>query len=343
MKPKNIALIGGAAMIVGSLLPWLTLSDRFDSFTFAGTDEGFAGVLTLIIGVVIVLAALVARETPGQNGSIAVAILGIIGAGAVFGDILSFGLQLGEFGLLGVQLSFDLGIIMTFIGAVVATTGGYRHNPGELEVSMTPRTSFESWSDEWRNALTQPIVATYETIAGSMNATTSAAYRWIFISALVTVVIQLIAESVFGVGLFGALGTTICIVLIAPFVAVLGFAIAIIVTHGAAKLLGGVGTRDQYSYAVAAYAAPLAIIAAVLGSIPAAIIFSLNYGFTVYGSVLGVIAVKSVYKISWGRAIVAVIIGPALVLVLVAIIVIVILAILGPTIGNVFSNIVSNV
>jgi hypothetical protein len=202
-------------------------------------------------------------------------------------------------------------------------------------------------------------VATFEGIANDPNATTSRAYTWVAVSALIGYVISVVFQIMLGTGssllsqpgragAAGAAGvagfgltTLICCAPVVVVLSVLGLMISAGITQLIASALGGTGTYSKLVYAIAAYIAPLTIVSTVLGSIP--LINCLDYLIGIYGIVLNVIAVKAVHQFGWGKAIASSFLILAAILFFVAIVVIVILALLGPAIGNIFSNIVLNI
>ncbi len=350
MKPKHIALTGGVVVILGSFLPWVTLSSLFESVNITGVEHGLDGPLTIAVGLVAVVAAAIAKEIPGHNGSIPAAICGMLGVGIVLANYLGILNLLTIFRAQGIQVSVGIGLFLIPIGAIVATVGGYKHNVGELVEPLTPPAPLTSWIDVWKSALTRPVVATFEAIARNPNATSNRAYRWIFVAYVIGAVVQVVAVQLLvrtvptgGLPSGAILGaTSVCVAIFIPFLAVLGFAIGAAITNWLARRLGGTGTYSQLIYAYAAYGAPLALITFVLGAVPISFLNSLNLGLGIYGAVLQVVALKAVHQIGWGRAIASAF-GILLLFVGVACGVVVILAILGPSIGNIFSNIVSNI
>ena len=348
MKPKFIAVIGGALMILGSFLPWVTLSDFAESISFTGVQEGLTGPVTIVLGLVAALAALAARESPGANGSIPAAICGIFGAGAAIGQFIEISTAAMAFTLQGIQVSPGIGLILVLIGGIVAAVGGYRHNEGEAPVLETSPVPPTSWQQVWISTLTKPVVATYETIIKAPTATSGTAYRWVAIAYLIGAVVQVVGTLLLlggrpASGIFAGAGVAlICLLILAPLLAVVGLAIGAGITNWLARLLGGVGSYAQLAYAFASYSAPLGLLTFALGTLPIPIVVTLTYGLAAYNVVLEVVAIKGVHQLSWGRSILAAF-GILVLIIIVAVAVIVILAILGPTIGDIFSNIVSNV
>jgi len=340
MKPKFVALIGGVIMVIGSFLPWIKLSNAFESVSINGIGGQFelGGVLTLLVGGATIIAALIAREKPGRNGSLLAAILGILGIGIVGYYLFDIVSAISAFRAQGIQLSIEVGLIAIPIGALLAVVGGYRHNPGEAAVSETPIEPLTAWHKIWKQVLARPVVSTFETLVRGPEVTTNQAYKWVLVTGLIGAVIEAVLMAVFRTALL----STLLVLVIVPLAAVISLWLSAHIVSWTARKLGGTGTYTELAYGWAASLAPLALVSGVLAPIPNAYALALNAGVMLYGTVLRVIAIKAVHQISWGRSITSTFLIPVTV-VLVAVAVIVILALMGPAIGNVFSNIYTNV
>ncbi len=321
MKPRYMALIGGVIMVIGSFLPWITLTKGLESISFKGIGSDLeGGLLTVLVGGAIARAALAAREEPGQNGSLPAAILGILGIGIVsyyLFDIVSTIVTLRP---QGIQMSIEVGLAVILIGGLMAVIGGYRHNPGDIAASANQIGSVTSWQGIWKQALTRPIVSTFETLVHGPEVNTDRAYKWILVTGLIGALLQVGLAAVFG-GEQPIMLIFLVLVLI-PLGAVIGLWIEAHLCNWLAHKLGGTGTYAELAYGWAASIAPLALVTGALGSIPDVYAVALNAGVGLYGSVLQVTAIKAVHHFSWGRAIASVFLIPlAIVLVAVAVIV----------------------
>ena len=210
----------------------------------------------------------------------------------------------------------------------------------------------QSWSEVWLKAVTQPTVASYEDMATRPGVSSKRAYIWVFAGSLIATAITLVwvllsgSPSALGQqegGRIAAdLGTTIVVLIcLAPLggvFAILGLMITAGISQAIARALGGTGTFTQLAYLIAAYLAPLGILTSLLALVP--LLNCLNLPVGVYSLFLNILAVKSVNRFSWGRAVLSSVVILAGILLVVAVVVIVILALLGPAIGNVFSNII---
>jgi hypothetical protein len=106
-----------------------------------------------------------------------------------------------------------------------------------------------------------------------------------------------------------------------------------------ARALGGVGTFSQLAYAIAAYTAPISIVATIIGAIP--LVNCLGIFIAVYAIGLNILSIKAVHKFSWGRAVLSSVLIIGVLLAVAACLVIVVLALMGPAIGSVFSGIIT--
>ena len=70
-------------------------------------------------------------------------------------------------------------------------------NPG-LTASANPIGPVTSWQETWRQVLTRPIVATFETLVLGPEVNTDRAYKWILVTGLIGALLQLGLTAVFG-------------------------------------------------------------------------------------------------------------------------------------------------
>jgi len=220
----------------------------------------------------------------------------------------------------------------------------------------TPPGTPLSWSEAWTKALTKPSEETFVEIANDPNASSGRALTWVFIASIISAVIGVGLQALFGpiVGPQSFAGTDfgeisagslagasllslICVVPIAAVVGVALFALVVAVTNVVAKALGGTGNYDRLIYATAAYAAPLSLISSVVSGIP--IVRYIGFVIGIYGIVLNVMAVKAVHQFSWGKAIISSLVIWVLLAILFCLCILAILSLLGPAMGNIFSNI----
>jgi hypothetical protein len=149
-----------------------------------------------------------------------------------------------------------------------------------------------SWLEAWVKALMRPSLKTFEELANDPKASSSRAFKWIFVSALI---ISLPTWILSGGSLLGAgIG------------AVLGAALFITIINVIALLLGGKGTYGQLTFTMAAFMVPLALISIVvqvIANLNSSLGFVVWLLFGLYWLVLAVIAVKAVHQFGWLKAV----------------------------------------
>lgn len=121
--PLIAALVAAGAIVIGSLLPWLSVTTIFGSVSVSGTEGD--GILTLITGAVI--AALAGIAFAKKSASRLTGIL-IIGLGAVSG-LIAFNIFLNLVDNVdlvdsGVLSTIGGGLWLVILGSAVAVGGG---------------------------------------------------------------------------------------------------------------------------------------------------------------------------------------------------------------------------
>jgi len=119
------SVVGGAALIVlGSLLPWLTVSSVDGSWqAFSGVQGGGDGWITLVLGLGIGALAVIGREGASEFNRVALGLLSLVA-------LLVFWINLGRVGAAAsafdrqafgyATASVSVGLWLIAIGAVVA-------------------------------------------------------------------------------------------------------------------------------------------------------------------------------------------------------------------------------
>ena len=194
-----------------------------------------------------------------------------------------------------------------------------------------------NWLQTWINVITKPNVGTFQAEADRPDANLTTAIIWMAIAGVVAALVALI-QGMFARAQVAALGGMDAILsganlppelagqltnavnmafsrgtglggaVWALITAIVGFLIFVGVIHIVTKALGGQGDYGRYAYQVAAFYAPLSIIASLLGLIP---LLGGCLGFIVwiYELVLAVIATQAEYKVDTAKAIIALVIA----------------------------------
>lgn len=199
-----------------------------------------------------------------------------------------------------------------------------------------------TWFEVWRMVVTQPGEESFETVLDDPQASARRGYTWVFVVAIVTGVLQLASQSLWGGTVFNTGDTDvnfspICGVICLPVaaaLAVLGVIIFSGIQNFIARLLGGQGEFDSMAYSYASFSAPISVISGLLGLIPYVGCFGFFVGL--YGLVLNVFAVKVVHRLDTGRALLTVFwwipIG--------CVCLFLFICVGGAAVGNVFQNII---
>lgn len=131
MNPRVILLTGGLSIVVGAFLPW----GQVDAFpldvSLLGADG--AGVITLVVGVIISLLALVGKAKPEQRASVTGALLGVI-CGAIALYVFPKPLLATPEAILDSLHSAGIGLYLTVFGALLAVIGGLQRLESGAEV-----------------------------------------------------------------------------------------------------------------------------------------------------------------------------------------------------------------
>ena len=220
-----------------------------------------------------------------------------------------------------------------------------------------PRPFFNTWMD----ALTKPNEQTYRNIATASNASSTQAFIWVFIGALVQSFISFLVSNFAGSNMLrdllratgnqeqlpnvggGGIVGVICGAPIAAVLAVIFFALFVGVAYLISRAFNGHATFDQLAYVLAAITVPVTLISSVLSLLSAIPFVGLCFGLlsfllALYALALEVIAVKAVAGVDWLGAIVSVLAVPVLVCLCLICVFVFGFAALAPALGNVFSG-----
>ena len=180
-----------------------------------------------------------------------------------------------------------------------------------------------TWQKTWQLILTKPSEESFEEILGDPQAEIKRALTWAFIVGIISSFATIIRLLIYGqtsplfntdIGSAKSFGNFT----ISPFTftidpfddnilnmltgLVFGLIIGSAIIHIFAKLFGGQGKFRDLVYARASYEAPLSMFA-ILGSLIPVIGIFIFVFFGFYKFVLEIIAVKTVYRLGWFKAI----------------------------------------
>lgn len=121
---RTLFLLGSAGLILGSLLPWASVTSPFIG-TVSVTGIQGDGVFTLIGGALFLILGLTKKPAPGKVFSIVGGLIGIALFVLAFSKVGLFGdVEVGEaYGSIG------SGLWITILGAALSTIGGFMKSP----------------------------------------------------------------------------------------------------------------------------------------------------------------------------------------------------------------------
>jgi hypothetical protein len=143
MKVDRILIvIGGALLIIGARLPWISVPALFgvEGPAYEAIEIGWEGdgFMTGGIGLILLLGALLIKRRHESRYSLASAILASLALLGVIADmrrVFEIGPDQGFFA------ATDVGLYVTFLGASIALVGALLRYPIELGAQPVPRNS----------------------------------------------------------------------------------------------------------------------------------------------------------------------------------------------------------
>lgn len=114
-------LIGAIVILVGSIMPWGKVSTVFGTTTFNGTDGD--GVITIVLGGILLLIALAHKGTPGKLYSVAGVVLALIALYVSGATMFRMGGAAAEIDSNYASASVGSGVFVTIIGSIIAAIG----------------------------------------------------------------------------------------------------------------------------------------------------------------------------------------------------------------------------
>ena len=174
-----------------------------------------------------------------------------------------------------------------------------------MSEQMTPVKSsdfdFAAWFQIFMQALTKPVVGTFDALTAAPGATMRTAYIWMAVSGAISGLFAMFI----GGGIFG--------IFTAALFAMAGLWVdAWLINLFAAKVFKGNGDMKLLGYALATFLAPIYAVNGLLSIIPVLGAF-LTFALALYGLYLSILATQSVYKLDMGKAAGAVLIPAAII------------------------------
>ena len=193
-----------------------------------------------------------------------------------------------------------------------------------------PKRPAISWYDAWSTALLSPTVEGYQSLINHAGVNVSTPLTWIFITTLLTyIVIGVLGATLLSSQMEFLLsqipgmdprilagGTALFLLIAIPLTAILmtaGQALGVAILHGMAFVLGGQGKYSQMLYASTAFTCPMSIISSIIAAIP--VVNMASPLISLWLIYLELTALRAVYRLSWGRAIAALLLPGVLIFV----------------------------
>jgi hypothetical protein len=122
LSPRVILIVGAVVVIIGSLLPWAQFNSDFEDLWISGVDGQRHGIITLILDVAIIVAAVLLNAQRRWAGWIAAALGAIAGVLAIinFSDPAAAAGSSWDSDLIDPAI----GVIVVIVGAIICIIGG---------------------------------------------------------------------------------------------------------------------------------------------------------------------------------------------------------------------------
>jgi len=117
-----LALVGGAGVVVGSLMPWATVTAIFGTISVAATQGD--GTITLVLGGVLGVLALLDLVGTTEVSKWLYVWFGVLAVGVAGFDWVNLSQRLGEANAESVRASVGIGLQVVVGGGVLAVVGG---------------------------------------------------------------------------------------------------------------------------------------------------------------------------------------------------------------------------
>jgi len=114
-------LIGAIVILVGSIMPWGRVTTVFGTMTINGTEGD--GVITIVLGGILLLVALAHKGTPGKLYSVAGVVLALIALYVSGATMLRMGGAAAGIDSEYASAGVGSGVFVTIVGSILAAIG----------------------------------------------------------------------------------------------------------------------------------------------------------------------------------------------------------------------------
>lgn len=130
---RTVVLIGAAAIVIGALLPWAKVASFLGTITMAGYEGD--GIITGVIGVLLLLGALLYKGKPGRRYSIGSSIFALVAGVVSINAMLNLSGAVSDVNTDSLlNASIGSGLVLTALGSLVTFAGGLMTVPPSEEV-----------------------------------------------------------------------------------------------------------------------------------------------------------------------------------------------------------------
>ena len=167
------AIAGGALMLVGSFLPWITITTIFGTLSRSGVDGNGDGLFSAGLGILAAAIGVALLRNESRAGSLALVVLGALGGLLVYVDATDIQGRLGDLGSDAALGSVGIGLWVVGAGAaLVAVMGieGVRPKRRQPDVEASPAVPEPAALDEKRSpkaTLKPPDHGIYRCVSGA--------------------------------------------------------------------------------------------------------------------------------------------------------------------------------
>ena len=135
-RAQQVTLIGAFGLVIGALLPWVSMSSPLLSVSMEFKGYEGDGILSGGIGVIVLLIALLYKGKPGKMYSWPLSLIAIL-AGIIVINVFGNMQEAISEVTTDINASLGPGIYLSLLGALLAVVGGFIKLPEEPQPETT--------------------------------------------------------------------------------------------------------------------------------------------------------------------------------------------------------------
>jgi len=132
---KNMVIIGGIGLLIGAAMPWGTITTIFGQMSINGYEGD--GIITGGIGLVLLIAGLLAKPKPGKRYSLLGGLIFLFTGWLAIRTMTNLN-QIASDDIGSGMIQIGTGLYISIIAAIIGAIGGFTLIPPEVETSETP-------------------------------------------------------------------------------------------------------------------------------------------------------------------------------------------------------------